>query len=309
MHPQIRQRIDAIAADNVSGATQLTRRAAEVLVDLPEFSDEATVEGFRRELTQVGLALADAQPSMAPLLRLVNDVLLAADQVDELGALWLAVQDTAQEFAAALERRAAAIARAALRLIPQDGRVTTLSSSATVLAVLRHAREADRSFRVICLESRPQREGAAFARRLAESGIATTLIVDAAAAHFMRDVQVVLVGADSVSPRGLVNKIGTFGLALIADAHGVPCYGLAGTEKLLPEALLGRWRIEERDPGEIISAPLPPHLKAINLYFDVTPLDDLAGLVTEQGVWSVEEVQRYLGEIRVHPMLRAPSSS
>lgn len=209
MHPRIRERIEAIAADNISGAVELTRRAAEVLVDLPEFSDEVTVEGFRRELIRVGLALAEAQPSMAPLLRLVNDVFLAADKTKELGALWLAVQDTAQEFAVALERRTASIAKIALRLIPQEATLMTISSSSTVLAALQRAHQAERSIRVICLESRPQREGVAFAQRLAEQGIPTTLIVDAAAAHFMRRVQLVLVGADAISPRGLVNKIGT----------------------------------------------------------------------------------------------------
>ena len=304
MHPQIRQRIEAIAADNVSGATALTRRAAEVLSDLPEFSDEASVEGFRHELIQVGRALADAQPSMAPLLRLVNDVLLAAEQEQELGALWLAVQDTAQAFAESLEQHTAAIARATLPLIPLGGTLMTLSSSATVLAALRRAHEAGRTMHVVCLESRPQREGVAFARRLAELGIAITLVVDAAAAVFMRDVQAVLVGADSVTPRGLVNKIGTYGLALIADAHGVPTYGLAGTEKFLPQALLSRWRIEERDPEEIVRGALPAHLTVVNRYFDVTPLDLLAGVVTEEGVLTNAEVAQWLEGIRVHAALR-----
>ena len=303
MHPRIRERIDAIAADNISGAVELTRRAAEVLVDLPEFSDEVTVEGFRRELIQVGLALAEAQPSMAPLLRLVNDVFLAADRADELGALWLAVQDTAQEFATALERRAAAIAKAALRLIPQETTLMTISSSSTVLAVLQRAHRAERAIRVVCLESRPQREGVAFAQRLAKLGIPTTLIVDAAAAHFMRRVQLVLIGADSVSPRGLVNKIGTHGMALIADAHGGPCYGLAGTEKLLPEPLLNRWRIEERDPGEILDEPTPANLEVVNLYFDLTPLDLLAGIVTEEGVLTGTGIEERLKAVRVHPAL------
>lgn len=304
MHPQIRERIAAIAADNVSGAVELTRRAAEVLIDLPEFSDETSAEGFRQELVEIGWALAEAQPSMAPLLRLINEVLLAADRERELGALWLAVQDTAQAFADALAQHTVAIARATLPLIPRGGTVMTLSSSSTVFTALQHAHEAGRGMRVICLESRPQREGVAFAQRLAELGITTTLVVDAAAATFMRNVRLVLVGADSVTPRGLVNKIGTYGLALIADAHGVPTYGLVGTEKFLPQALLSRWRIEERDADEIVRGPLPAHLTVVNRYFDVTPLDLLAGVVTEEGVLTNAEVGERLEAIRVHAALR-----
>ncbi|MFQ5341498.1 MAG: translation initiation factor eIF-2B, partial [Anaerolineae bacterium] len=215
----------------------------------------------------------------------------------------VAVQHAAEDFAAALARRPAQIAQTALPLIRDGATIMTISSSSMVFAALQHAHDAHKHIRVICLESRPQREGVDFARRLAGIGIDVTLVVDAAMAHFMQDVNLVIFGADTVSPRGLVNKIGTYALALAADAHGVPAYSLAGTEKFLPASLLGRFEIEQQDPREILNEPAPAHLDAINLYFDLTPLDFVAGIVTEEGVLTPANVEEMLTGIEVHPAL------
>jgi eIF-2B alpha/beta/delta-like uncharacterized protein len=303
MHPDIRRQIDQIAGDHLSGATDITRRAAEVLASLPVYSDSMSADDFRRELIAVACELAAAQPSMASLLSLVNRVLLAADETDDFGQSLVAVQHAAEDFAAALTRRPAQIAQTALPLIHDGATIMTISSSSMVLAALQHAHEGGKGIRIICLESRPQREGVEFAKLLAESGIHVTLVVDAAMAHFMKDVNLVIFGADTVSPKGLVNKTGTYALALAADAHGVPAYGLAGTEKFLPASLLSRFEIEQQDPREILDEPAPAHLDAINLYFDLTPLDFVAGIVTEHNVLLPAEVEARLRAIEIHPAL------
>ncbi|MFQ5596242.1 MAG: translation initiation factor eIF-2B [Anaerolineae bacterium] len=311
MHPDIRQQIDQIAGDYLSGATDITRRAAEMLASLPVYSDATTSQAFRRELTVVARELAAAQPSMASLLSLVNRVLLAADETDDFGRSLVAVQHAAEDFATALSRRPTQIAQTALPLVHDGATIMTISSSSMVLAALQHAREAGKDIRVICLESRPQREGVEFAKLLAESGIHVTLVVDAAMAHFMKDVILVIFGADTVLPKGLVNKIGTHAVALVADAHGVPAYGLAGTEKFLPASLLKRFEIEQQNPREILDEPAPAHTSAtpstsmnvINLYFDLTPLDLIAGIATEEGVLTPANIEEMLTGIEVHPAL------
>lgn len=300
MHPDIRRQIDQIAGDHLSGATDITLRAAEMLASLPVYGDTTTPEAFRRELTVVARELAAAQPSMASLLSLVNRVLLTADQAEGYDRLLVAVQHAAEDFAAALGRRPAQIAQATLPLIRDGATIMTISSSSMVLAALQHAHDARKRIRVICLESRPQREGVEFAKLLAGIEIDVTLVVDAAMAHFMQDVNLVIFGADTISPRGLVNKIGTHALALAADAHGVPAYGLAGTEKFLPASLLKRFEIEQQDPREILNEPVHPRLNVINLYFDLTPLDFLAGVVTEHDVLTPAEVEECLRAIEIH---------
>jgi translation initiation factor 2B subunit (eIF-2B alpha/beta/delta family) len=303
MHPDIRAQIDQIAGDHLSGATDITRRAANILASLPVYSNASSTGDFRNELIDVARALAAAQPSMASLLSLVNRVLLAADKVRDFDQLLVTVEHEADDLAAALSRRPDQIARTALPLIPDDATVMTLSFSSAVFATLQRAHDAGKHLQVICLESRPQREGVALARQLAGLGIAVTLVVDAAMAHFMPRVGIVLFGADTISPEGLVNKIGTYALVLAADAHGVPAYALAGTDKFLPASLLRRFRVETKDPREILDEPAPAHLEVINLYFEAMPLDWVAGVVTEHEVLSPDEVEEQLEAIEVHSAL------
>ncbi|MBS1251047.1 MAG: Methylthioribose-1-phosphate isomerase [Anaerolineales bacterium] len=303
MHPEIHEQIDAIAADHLSGATDITRRAAGVLASLPVYSDTMSAGDFRAELTEVARELAAAQPSMTSLFTLVNQVLLAAEEEEEFGRLMTAVEHTAKDFGEELTNRLNQIAQTALPLIHDGATIMTISSSSTVLAALERAQEADKRFRVICLESRPQREGIDFAKQVAELEIDVTLVVDAGMAHFMDGVNTVLFGADTISPRGLVNKIGTYALALTADAHGVPAYGLAGTEKFLPASLLDRFEIEQQDLREVLDEPVHPRLDVVNVYFDLTPLHFVAGVVTEHDVLAPADVEERLRTIEIHPTL------
>jgi translation initiation factor eIF-2B subunit delta len=303
MHAAIRAEIDGLAANHTSGATDITRGAADVLTSLPVYSDTLTADGFREELIEVAQALAAAQPSMTSLLTLVNRVLLAADAAGEYGRMLAAVQHAAEDFAAALDRRPNQIASTSLPLIHDRATIMTISSSSTVVAALRRAFEARKRVQVVCLESRPGREGVDLAKRLAEMEMDVTLIVDAAMAHFMDGANTVLVGADTVSSLGVVNKLGTHALALVADAHGVPVYALAGTEKFLPDVLLNRFAIQDQDPREVLNEPVHPRLDVINIYFDLTPLSYMAGVITEQGVLDPTEVQARLSTIDVHPAL------
>lgn len=303
MQSDIRARIDEIAADTTSGATDITRRAADVLASLPVYSNALAADTFRDELIEVGRALAAAQPSMTSLLILVNRVLLAADDAAQYGRMLAAVQHAAEDFAAALTERPRQIARTALPMLHDGATVMTISSSSTVAAALRRAAEARKRVQVVALESRPRREGVDLAKRLAEMEIDVTLVVDAAMAYFMDAVNTVLVGADTVSSHGVVNKLGTHALALTADAHGVPVYALAGTEKFLPDALWDRFTIEDQDPREVLSEPVHPRLDVINVYFDVTPLPYVTGIVTEHDVLAPTDVGARLSTIDVHPAL------
>jgi eIF-2B alpha/beta/delta-like uncharacterized protein len=303
MQSDIRARIDEIAADQTSGATDITRRAADVLASLPVYSDTLSADAFREELIEVARALAAAQPSMTSLLTLVNRVLHAADAATEYGRMLAAVQHAAEDFAEALTGRPGQIASSALPLIHDGATVMTISSSSTVVAALRRAFEARKRVQVVVLESRPRREGVDLAKQLAEMEIDVTLVVDAAMAYFMDGVSTVLIGADTVSTRGIVNKLGTHALALAADAHGVPVYVLAGTEKFLPDALLNRFAIEDQDPREVLGEPVHPRLDVINIYFDLTPLAYVTGIITEHDVLDPADVEARLATIDVHPAL------
>ena len=109
------------------------------------------------------------------------------------------------------------------------------------------------------------------------------MITDGAAASFMAggQVDVIVTGADRIAANGdTANKIGTYGLAVLAAHHGLPLVVVAPTSTLDPSAASGaEIPIEERDPGEVSS-----RFPARNPAFDVTPGDLISAIVTERGV-------------------------
>jgi len=213
-----------------------------------------------------------------------------------------ALVTTAQGYAGHLDRSVERIDQRVLPLVPDGALVLTHSFSSTVLAAFLHAKQEGRMFTVLCTESRPQYEGRALADRLTQAGVETRLVVDALAPSMMGGIEVVLVGADSLSTAGLINKVGTYLLALAASAHGVPFYALCGTEKFLPLD----YTLPEESPKD--SREVWPHhpqrVEVVNRYFDLTPLEYLTGIVTEEGMLSPNEVREIINGRRLHPWLR-----
>jgi methylthioribose-1-phosphate isomerase len=133
-------------------------------------------------------------------------------------------------------------------------------------------------------ETRPLLQGSRLtAWELETLGIPHAVVADSAAASLMAagEVDAVVTGADRIAANGdTANKIGTYGLAVLARHHGLPLVVVAPTSTLDPAAATGAAiPIEERDPGEVT-----PRFAARNPAFDVTPADLIAAIVTEAGV-------------------------
>jgi translation initiation factor eIF-2B subunit delta len=301
VNPLLSQAIAAIAGDNRSGAAQIAERAADILLHHVGTDEAAAPAAFHQELLAIGWALIRAQPLMAPLVNLVNAVLWELEARETPDELRLAVAQATEAFKRQLRQNAQRVAEGALELIADGSTILTISHSGTVAQALLDARRAGRHFAVICLESRPACEGREAAAALVAADIPTTLVVDAAAAAMIPEVQLVLVGADLVSNRGLVNKIGTRALALAAQAARVPFYTLCGGEKFLPPGY-GPPDQHEWPAGEVW-ADAPQGVTVRNPYFEWTPLAELSGIVTDQGTLPVAGVEGWLAAIKLHPAL------
>ncbi len=237
--------------------------------------------------------LVAAQPSMAPIHALTWRCRALCNETpppDLRQAVIAALDEFQAQMLASVER----IAEFAIEVVPDGGRVLTISSSSTVLHALQAAWVAGRRFQVTCAESRPQNEGLTLARALAESGIPTTLILDAAIGEMVPN-SVVMVGADACLPSGIVNKVGTRTLATLANIHNVPCYALCGQEKFLPEKWAAGFRIVNQAPEEILPEEIPG-VTVVNRYFDITPLYWFDRIVTDLGLRSPAEMLRQLNE-------------
>jgi methylthioribose-1-phosphate isomerase len=163
----------------------------------------------------------------------------------------------------------------------------------TALGVIYSARDEGKQFQVFVDETRPMLQGCRLtAWELVQEKIPATLITDNMAAVLMRkgSVNLVVVGADRIARNGdTANKIGTYGLAVLSKAHGIPFYVAAPTSTLdLSLASGEEIPIEERNVEEVThfcGFPVAPEgIKAFNPAFDVTPHSLIQGIITEKGI-------------------------
>src|SRR5579884_2209799 len=163
----------------------------------------------------------------------------------------------------------------------------------TALAVMFAAAEKGRRFRVYADETRPLLQGARLtAWELRQRGLDVTLICDNMAAQVMKEgrVRLVVVGADRIAANGdTANKIGTYGVALLAKAHNIPFYVAAPSSTFdLSLADGSAIPIEQRDPREITHGfgrqTAPEGINVYNPAFDITPHELIAGIITEKGL-------------------------
>ncbi len=163
----------------------------------------------------------------------------------------------------------------------------------TALAVFFIAAEQGKRLSIYADETRPLLQGARLtAWELQKAGLDVTLICDSTAAQVMREgrIQAVITGADRIAANGdSANKIGTYGVAVLAAAHNIPFYIAAPTSTFdLSIATGAEIPIEQRDPREITHGfgrqTAPDGVKVYNPAFDVTPAKLIAAIICERGV-------------------------
>jgi methylthioribose-1-phosphate isomerase len=213
------------------------------------------------------------------------------------------------------ERICRALGRAGAALVPDPARVLTHCNAGalatagygTALGVVRAAVALGKRVAVLADETRPFWQGARLtAWELARDGIPVTVIADSMAAHLMRcgEVDLVIVGADRIAANGdVANKIGTYGVALAARAHGIPFYVAAPLSTLdlaTPDG--GAIPIEERGRDELAvvegRALVPEGVPVRHPAFDVTPAELVSAIVTEAGVLRAPYAESLAGALR-----------
>jgi translation initiation factor 2B subunit (eIF-2B alpha/beta/delta family) len=246
------EEIRAAAEDRQSGAAEIVRRAAEALAVLPP-----------RDLEDAVITLVRAQPSMAPVWRLGSEVLSSKEP-----------SQAARDFAIRVAAERDQVAKHAASLLTRPVVVHSYSST-LISAVIAAGVEA------FCARSEPGGEGTRTVERLTDLGADARLLEDAEALAAVDDAVTVLVGADAVDPKGIVNKVGTRRFAGAAHRMGTSCVVVAGGSKFVNVELL------------------TPHP------FERTPLELFTWIVTHDGPLSPPEAARRALEHPIHPLLAA----
>jgi initiation factor 2B subunit 1/2 family protein len=230
-------------------AAEIARVAAEALIRLP--GDRVT-EGVRLLLL--------AHPSMGPIWRLGSAVLAASNAASG-----------AREFVSLFEADPHAV-DAMRTALPET--ILTISHSSSVVELVRRARP----LRVLCMRSDPGGEGVRMAKAISTWTEAALLDDDVA----VQDVpaQAIVVGADAVTPRGVINKVKTAALAKAARSKGVPSYAIAGETKF-------------------VGADLPATGS-----FEATPLELFTAIAAPAGLLSPHQARDHAWSRPLHPQLR-----
>jgi ribose 1,5-bisphosphate isomerase len=277
----------------VQGARNVAIAAVRAIQTQAQNTKAKDKTQFLAELKKAQTILAESRET-EPLMRNAMRFLIVqvenanTEKVSELSRI---VSEDTNQFLADLDASRERTAEIGMKRIFDGAVVFTHCHSSTVMRLLAKAKEAGKKFSVICTETRPAFQGRITAKELIARGIPTTFIVDSAARTFMRDVDLVIVGADAITSEGnVVNKIGTGGIAVLAREARKPFYVVSELLKFDPETLNGeREKIEQRNPSEVWEEA-PKELKVRNPAFDVTPNRYIHGLICEEGIIAPQSI-------------------
>jgi methylthioribose-1-phosphate isomerase len=295
--------VRAIQTMQVRGAPAIGCTAAYGMLVAFKRSTAATPQQMLGDLAAAKAQLDAARPTAVNLAWATSRMLRAAERclTEDADESYAALRDEAHAIMAEDLAMCHAMGVYGAGLIPPRGHVLTHCNAGglatagygTALAPIRTAHEHGRPIHVFVDETRPFLQGARLtAWELQRANVPLTLITDNMAGYFMRrgEIDCVIVGADRVVANGdIANKIGTYSLAVLARAHGIPFYVAAPSSTVdfaLPNG--DAIPIEQRDPTEVTTLagqPIAPiGVQAAHPAFDMTPHDLITAIITERGV-------------------------
>lgn len=306
----VRDVVKAINTMQVRGAPALGVVSALALAMVAAKSRARTARALLEELEAAAEKIKRTRPTAINLFAGLERVLAAArgakGGLAQMKKVVVAEAKRVEKENAEANKR---ISELGASLIPPGATVLTHCNTGplacgdhgTALGAILEAWRRGNRIRVIATETRPLLQGARLtAWELKREGVPVRVIVDGAVGGIMKRglVDLVMVGADRITLRGdVANKIGTYSLAVLAKAHGVPFYSLAPTSSIDPSLVKGEdIPIEHRDPEEIRlvagARVLPRGIEALNPAFDVTPAEFITAIVTERGIFKPSEIRK-----------------
>ncbi len=281
----------------VRGAPAIGASAAYgVYLAAKEHADE---QGFRTALTFLG----NARPTAVNLAWAIGRMRGVYDRMKGSGqdALLEALLKEAHEIRSEDIRTNKEMSRIGSRVVPHNATILTHCNTGalatagwgTALGVIKQAHYEGKGIFVYADETRPRLQGARLtAWELVEAKIPSRLIADSAAATLIRDgkIDLVILGGDRVAANGdVANKLGTFSLSVISKAYGVPFYSVVPVSTIdfsIPDG--SHIPIEEREASEVTHVGevqvAPSQIEVYNPAFDVTPHQNITGIITERGI-------------------------
>ena len=277
----------AISDMSIRGAGRIARAGASALHDFASGYKGSEIVPFKKDLKDAMNTLIRSRPTAVSLWNGVQATVRGVNDIESVKEAVSLIRSNADAFVTSSEKAVETISKIGAKRIKDGDNVLTHCNSSAALGAIIEAHRQGKKIKVFATESRPWRQGILTANDLAKAGVDTTLIIDSAVRSVMKDIDVVLVGADTVTAHGaLVNKIGTAQVALAANEARVPFIVCTETYKFSPMTLFGDMvMIEERDDTEVVRpGEVPSSVKIFNPVFDRTPAKYIDAIVTEVGM-------------------------
>ena len=283
----------------IQGARNVARAALEALtLEIAESKEKDKEKMLSDILVAIDnfSSLRATEPMLENLLKMMLKKIENAKDTSEIRMLWKKnVEIFKEKMASNFEK----IVGYGANLIKDGSTILTHCHSSTVEGIIKRASEI-KDISVFCTETRPLFQGRITAKNLSRAGVDVTMIVDSAVGYFIKDIDIVLVGADVVTSRGtLINKIGTSTIAMLAYENKVPFYSACELWKFDQST---RWGIERKIEERTISELLKDlrgkekkefeKIKILNPSFDATDDRYINGYITEEGVISPQDIAR-----------------
>jgi methylthioribose-1-phosphate isomerase len=299
---------DAIKTMKIRGAPLLGAAAAYALALTACHSKAKNKEQLITELEEAAQTIRVTRPTAVNLFwaldRIMNKAKTASGSTEQVAKLVVKEANTIAQEDAATNRL---IGKHGAKLIHDGDAVLTHCNAGalatvdfgTALGVLKTAWKQGKRFSVYADETRPLLQGARLtAYELKREGIPVTLITDSMVGYVMNNhmANKVIVGADRIVQDAVINKIGTFTVAVLAKEHRIPFYVAAPKSTFDLTHTSKQIVIEERRPEEVTHIGpqriAPEGVTALNPAFDVTPFKYISAIVCETGILRRRELKR-----------------
>lgn len=276
--------LESIIRDNTSGSTSILRDTTRLMI----------------EMDRVGMGVRTIKTSLEGILRSHKDMAVLIHLTDRVFEGIDEGREVSELMELEKEKRASDLSnlvRNAVERIKSASKIVTISNSSTIIEILTEANQRGAGKEVIISEGRPALEGVLAARKLASKGIKVTMVADGALPQESIDSDLVIVGADSVTEKGIVNKIGTLGLASVAEEYGIPVFSAFTTDKIIANSVNG-YRKRMQPKAEIMEDERG--IDVSNYYFDLTPLEKFTHFITQLGEMGTSDLIEEIEGMDIH---------
>lgn len=292
---------ESITSLKVRGAPAIGITAAFGLALAAQNYEVNSIQEFKVQLQKDRDYLASSRPTAVNLFWALDRMVRSVENATSINAAKTKLTHEAIRIQIEDEAVCRQIGEYALSLFKNNDKVLTICNAGsiatarfgTALAPFHLAKEKGINLQVFASETRPVLQGSRLtAWELKQSGVDVTLITDNMAAHTIaaKGITAVIVGADRITANGdTANKIGTYGLALLAKAFNIPFYVAAPLSTFDISLQSGKEiPIEERNPEEVTHLNghriAPEGINVFNPAFDVTPNELITAIITEEGI-------------------------